>query len=371
MKAMNAWLPETASSSSEVAEILPLAMMKFSRKGRVLFLNRASRELLADMQIEPEDLLGKLPRSTQGSLVRRAFREKRVELDWAQDGRKLRLVFLKASDVSAEAYLFMTDLTAQEETRARLIQSEKMASLGLLIAGLAHEINTPLGAIRSNNDTISRSVDRIGQLATGSPGLGAAERGRDELRLVDIMKDLCRNTALATDRLIALVGSLKNFARLDEADLKEADIHEGIDSTLTIVQHQLRNRIHVNKEYGRIPRVQCFPNRLNQVFINLLVNAAQAIPDRGVITIRTWRAGDHVKIAFSDTGVGIPPENIPRIFDPGFTTKGVGIGAGLGLSICYKIVEQHRGSIEVESSSEGSTFTITLPLAPSRKVKRG
>jgi two-component system NtrC family sensor kinase len=127
----------------------------------------------------------------------------------------------------------------------------------------------------------------------------------------------------------------------------------------------------VEKQYGNIPQVECHPNRLNQVFMNLLVNASQAIPDQGTITIRTAKKGDSVKISISDTGVGIPPENLSRVFDPGFTTKGVGVGTGLGLSICYKIIEEHQGKIDVESSDKGTTFTITLPLGHGKKVKSG
>jgi len=170
---------------------------------------------------------------------------------------------------------------------------------------------------------------------------------------------------------MSVVGSLKNFARVDEAEFKKADLHEGIESTLTIVQYQLKNRIRVEKQYGNIPLVDCHPNRLNQVFMNLLVNAAQAIQGEGTITITTARKGDSVRISISDTGAGIPAENLSKVFDPGFTTKGVGVGTGLGLSICYKIIEEHQGKIDVESGDKGTTFTITLPLGLGKKVKSG
>jgi two-component system NtrC family sensor kinase len=260
-------------------------------------------------------------------------------------------------------------MTEQESANAQLIQSEKMASLGLLSAGLAHEINTPLGAIHSNNDTISRCIDKIKVLLQAEGN--SDENRRAAMQLVGILEEVCQNTALATERLIGIVGSLKNFSRLDEAEHKKADIHEGLESTLTIVQHQLRGRIELKKNYGKIPMVECYPNQLNQVFMNLIVNAAQAIPDRGTITIETSRQGDSVRIAISDDGVGIPPENIAKVFDPGFTTKGVGVGTGLGLSICYKIIEQHQGKIAVESGDHRTTFTIELPIAQKKKVKNG
>jgi signal transduction histidine kinase len=361
----------SAESSLELSEILPIAMVKLDPKGKVLFMNRASHDLLATMKVTPEDLSHALPHRHR-SLVRHALREKRVEeMDWVLNGRSLHLIF-KASEDGGSAYLFMIDLTAQEEAKAQLMQSEKMASLGLLVAGLAHEINTPLGAIYSNNDTVSRSIDKIRQILEGQENLTSADRERVE-QLVDILRDVCQNTTLATERLMTVVGSLKNFARVDEAEFKKADLHEGIESTLTIVQHQLKNRIRVEKQYGNIPPVECHPNRLNQVFMNLLVNASQAISDQGTITIRTARQGNCVKISISDTGVGIPPENLSKVFDPGFTTKGVGVGTGLGLSICYKIIEEHQGKIDVESGDQGTTFTITLPLGHGhgKKVKSG
>jgi two-component system NtrC family sensor kinase len=243
--------------------------------------------------------------------------------------------------------------------------------LHLLIAGLAHELNTPLGAIHSNNDTLSRAIDKLKDLLVQDGFSGQAENRQATARLIDILQDVSANTSLATERLIGIVSSLKTFAHLDEAELKKADIHEGIESTLTIIQHQLRDRITVVKEFGELPLVECYAGRMNQVFLNLLVNAAQAIPDRGTIVIRTSRAGDSVRISVSDNGVGIPPENLAKIFSPGFTTKGVGVGTGLGLSICYRIVQEHHGTIDVKSGGGQTTFTIDLPLRQRKKVKRG
>jgi two-component system NtrC family sensor kinase len=242
--------------------------------------------------------------------------------------------------------------------------------LNLLIAGLAHELNTPLGAINSNNDTMSRAIEKIQELLQEKVGVPEETRVAAS-RLVGILEDVCRTTSIATERLIGIVGSLRTFARLDEAELKKADIHEGIESTLMIIHHQLRDRIVVEKQFGDLPLVECYAGRLNQVFLNLLVNATQAIPDRGKIVIRTSRARDMVRIAISDNGVGIPAENISKIFSPGFTTKGVGVGTGLGLSICYRIVQDHHGTIHFDSGHGTTTFTVELPLRQRKKVQRG
>jgi two-component system, NtrC family, sensor kinase len=243
----------------------------------------------------------------------------------------------------------------EQELSPKVIQSEKMAALGLLVAGVAHEINTPMGAIHSNNDIMTRAVAKIRKR------LGP--QCDEELnRLLGILDEVCKNNEIATDRIMKIVRSLKNFARLDEAERKTVNIHEGIESTLRILQHQLRSRIRIVKEFGDIPEIECLPNQLNQVFMNMLLNAAQAIKDRGEITVKTYRDGNTVKVAIRDSGVGIPPEHLGKVFDPGFTTKGVGVGTGLGLSICYKIVQDHGGTIEVESSKRGTTFTMSLPL---------
>jgi signal transduction histidine kinase len=248
----------------------------------------------------------------------------------------------------------MSRRTSEEELTAQLIQSERMAALGLLVAGVAHEINTPMGAIHSNNDIMARAVAKVRNLLRAVPD--------QELHgLLEILGQVCRNNEIATERITKLVRSLRTFARTDEAERKLVNIHEGIESTLTILQHQLRGRIRIVTRFGDIPKIACFPNQLNQVFMNILVNAAQAIKDRGNITVRTWMQGSYVKVSINDTGAGIERGHLPKIFEPGFTTKAAGVGTGLGLSICYKIIRNHRGRIEVETSKQGTTFTITLP----------
>ena len=239
------------------------------------------------------------------------------------------------------------------QTQARLVQSEKMAALGALVAGVAHEINTPLGAITSNVDVVLRGLGKLG------PSVAAPRP--DALRVLD---ELLRTTAQACQRISAIVQNLKNFARLDEAEWKPGDLREGMDSTLALVEPLHRGRITIVREYGAVPLIACHPGQLNQVFMNLLVNAIQAIADHGTIRIRIGVEGSQVRVDVEDTGSGVAPAHLARIFDPGFTTKGVGVGTGLGLPICHQIVTAHAGTISVASEpGVGSTFTVRLPLA--------
>jgi len=263
------------------------------------------------------------------------------------------------------------ELERQVEERTRdlqrsnqtLVQQEKMAALGALVAGIAHDMHTPIGTITSNSDILARALVRLKDLIGGECCPESFRNNPDLMRVVNVVTDISKVNQLASDRIIAIVRSLRNFARLDEADVRSADLHEGLDSTLTLVHHELKNRITVKKEYGDIPHVPCHLNQLNQVFMNMLVNAAHAIQGQGALTIRTFREGDAVKIQIGDTGAGITPENLSRIFDTGFTTKGAGVGTGLGLAISQKIIQDHKGHIEVESEvGKGTTFTITLPV---------
>jgi signal transduction histidine kinase len=189
---------------------------------------------------------------------------------------------------------------------------------------------------------------------------------KDDLHYQTAMQLLRENTRIAVEgsvRVTKIVRSLRNFARLDEAELQEADIHEGIDSTLTLVHHELKHNVEVVKEYGDVPRIRCYPNQLNQVFMNLFVNAAHAIEEKGVLTITTSADDKNVYIKIADTGKGVPPENIDKIFDPGFTTKGSGVGTGLGLSISYNIIQKHGGALHVDSEvGRGTVFEISLPV---------
>ncbi len=249
------------------------------------------------------------------------------------------------------------------EKQAQLVQTEKMATLGNLVAGVAHEINTPLGALKSNNDIFIRSFAKVKGILS-DPKIPAEVREHPELtRLFESIEKLNAVNRTAAERIVAIVISLRKFARLDEAELDEVDIHEGLENTLTLVHHEIKNRIEVHRDYEDIPPIKCYPNQLNQVFMNLLVNASHAIEGVGEIFIKTHLRDGAVVIEIRDSGIGIPKEDLERIFDPGFTTKGFGIGTGLGLSIVYQIIEDHRGEIEVESQvGVGTVFRILLPV---------
>ena len=230
-----------------------------------------------------------------------------------------------------------------QDTQLKLINSEKMASLGQLVAGVAHEINTPVASIKSNNEIATKLITKI----------------QDD-NISELLKEINTIDKEAIERINRLVVSLRKFVRLDEADLQEADINNEIDLTLDLIRHETKNRITIVKNYGNIPPIKCYPNMLNQVFMNILVNATHAIDGEGIITIDTNFENENLIVKIKDTGCGIKePE---KIFFAGYTTKGVGVGTGLGLAISQKIIEKHKGKIEVKTKlNEGSEFIITIP----------
>lgn len=229
------------------------------------------------------------------------------------------------------------------DTQLQLINSEKMASLGQLIAGVAHEINTPVAAIKSNNEIFSKLIKKI-----------------EDEKLSQIFNDINSTDKVAIQRINQLVISLKKFVRLDEAEVQEADINKELDLTLDLIRHETKHGITVTKNYGDIPLIKCYPNMLNQVFMNILVNACQAIEKEGEIIITTKYVDKNLIISIKDNGKGIKDTN--KIFEAGYTTKGAGIGTGLGLAISSKIISKHKGKIDVKSEvGVGSEFIITIP----------
>ena len=231
-----------------------------------------------------------------------------------------------------------------KETQIQLINSEKMASLGQLVAGVAHEINTPVASIKSNNTIVAKLLDSI-----------------QDAELKEMLSDINSIDKEAVNRISSIVTSLKKFVRLDEAELQEADINKELDLTLELIRHETKNRIEIIKNYSEIPVIKCFPNMLNQVFTNILINACQSIDNTGTITVSTSFKDNFLTVSIKDTGRGIPENQLDKIFTAGFTTKGAGVGTGLGLAICSKIIEKHKGEIIVNSEvGRGSEFIITI-----------
>lgn len=238
-----------------------------------------------------------------------------------------------------------TALKELKDTQVQLINSEKMASLGQLIAGVAHEINTPLASINSNNSIIAKFIKKI-----------------DNPDTAETLKEINEIDKEAVTRISNIVKSLKKFVRLDEADLQEADINKEIDLTLDLIRHETKNKIEIIKNYSKLPLIKCYPNMLNQVFMNILINACQSIEKAGQITITTSFKSGELTVKIKDTGKGIPKDQLDKIFSAGYTTKGVGVGTGLGLAISEKIIQKHEGNITVSSMvNEGTEFTITIP----------
>lgn len=254
-------------------------------------------------------------------------------------------------------------MSAQTSPRelAALVNSAKLATLGTLVAGVAHELNTPMGALNSNHDTLKRALGRLQEILADE--VVSPEELDEVRRVVAAVAGVLRVNDLAIDRMRQLVSSLRSFGRPDQAELDRFDLHEGIDAALAILRHELGDRIEVRREYGTLPRVECYPQQLGQVFMNLLLNATQAISGPGSITIRTAATDGGATVEIEDTGAGIAPDVVGRIFEPGFTTKGSRMGMGLGLLITQQIIEQHRGRITVESTpGRGTTFSVWLPL---------
>ncbi|MDN2709279.1 ATP-binding protein [Janthinobacterium sp. SUN118] len=261
-----------------------------------------------------------------------------------------------------------------QEAHDQLLQAEKMASIGQLAAGIAHEINNPIGFVNSNMSSLQAYVgtlfDVIGQYEAAMPAALAARvaQVREQADLAYLQTDVVELIGESMDglkRVRDIVQALKDFSHVGETDWQVASLHAGLDSTLNIVSNELKYKARIEKQYGELPSITCLASQLNQVFMNLLVNAGQAISGEGVISIRTGHADGWVWVEIGDTGAGIAPEHLHRIFEPFFTTKAVGSGTGLGLSLSYGIVMKHGGRIEVASEpGRGTRFTIHLPVAP-------
>lgn len=274
-------------------------------------------------------------------------------------------------------------------TQIQLLQQEKMASIGQIAAGVAHEINNPVGFVMSNLGSLKKYMDRLFEFIKvqsaaleemAKQGQGTDSRGPDNIKsilnkineakhstkldfILEDVVNLVRESIDGTERIRQIVQELKSFSRVDEASERMSDINAGIESTINIVWNELKYKATLKKELGSLPMTKCNPGQMNQVFMNLLINAAHAIEKQGEIAIKTWYEDNNIYVAVSDTGCGIPEDKLEMIFEPFFTTKEPGKGTGLGLSIVYDIIQKHNGGIAVKSRvGEGTTFTLHIPL---------
>lgn len=261
-----------------------------------------------------------------------------------------------------------------KETQFQLVQSEKLASLGQLVAGIAHEIKNPLNFIYGNTGFLRDYIEKIEQLVAlyekeallEGESREKVEKFKEEIGYRFIIQDLgtlVDNFEEGAERIHSIVGDLRTFSRIETGEFKEIDLHEAIDLALNLLHNEFKGRIEIVRNYGSIPRVEGQAGKINQVLMNLLINAGQAIPEQGRITITTRKAGDYAEIIIEDDGEGMTPEELEHIFEPFFTTKPIGAGTGLGLSISFAIIQDHKGTITVNSKpGEGARFCVSLPI---------
>ncbi|RZK80741.1 MAG: GHKL domain-containing protein [Pedobacter sp.] len=275
-----------------------------------------------------------------------------------------------------------TTLKDLKEAQSQLVDSEKMAGLGQLTAGIAHEINNPINFVTSNIKPLELDINDLDEVIGMYekldlnedlvPQISKIESFKKQIDIVFVreeIKSLLSGIGEGARRTAEIIRSLKNFSRLDENDTKPVDLNEGLNSTLVLVKNTFPDHLKVIKELGNLPKVECLPGKINQVFMNLITNAVHAIKTKqpkdqeGVLSIKTWQEGDSVKISIKDSGTGMPEEVKQKIFEPFFTTKDVGEGTGLGLSIVFRIIENHHGNIDVRTKiNQGTEFIITLPV---------
>lgn len=259
----------------------------------------------------------------------------------------------------------VTTRPGTDQELATAVNTDRLATLGMLMAGIAHEINTPLGALASNHDVVKRALRRLHDILEDDVV--------DEYELVEVRKIVkalngtLRVNDLAVERVLELVGSLRSFGRPDRAEVDRADVVEGIETALTLLRHKIGDGISVERDFEELPEIECFPVEVNQLFMNLLLNAVQAIEaqgdGRGTVTVRGRNREGGIVLEVEDDGPGMSSEVRQRIFEPGFTTKSGRVGMGLGLLISRQVIDHHHGSISVDSQvGAGTTFTVVLPV---------
>ena len=339
----------------------------------ILTAQETGADIARGLEAGADDFVGKssdptiLKARMRALLRRRFFEREHSRLEATLKSRELEMVCARAETEAAQARAALAEKLAGtnreleeanrklKETQAHLIQSEKMASLGQLVAGIAHEINNPLAFVLNHAATVETALGGIqSDMHSSLSEAGGKKLAKAQTRLAEMQEGLAR--------VKELVLNLRTFSRLDEGNFKTVDIHESIDSVLLFLKHKM-GQIQLEKRYGANQPVSCYAGQLNQVLMNLIANAVDAIEADGKITIETRESGNHLLISVRDTGPGIPKDIQQRIFDPFFTTKPVGQGTGLGLAISYQIIQSHRGAIEVRSEENaGTEFTVRIPL---------
>lgn len=361
--------PNNGASISALANRLPAVEASLAEAVRRL---RDARDQLQATNIAWKELTLKaqllgLEQQLGKALAQQEAEQRTFTVALAAFAGALMLVFglialrLQSSMHALDQINFNLEQTVEERTRelqmqqAHLIQSEKMASLGQMVAGVAHEINTPLGYASSNVESVKQS------LTTVAADTNLSEDAQDRLEEADVLLEDAMHGMAQIDELVK---SLKNFSRVDRSHTELFDINDGLDTALKICRNTLKDQIEVVRDYaGGLPQIVCAPSQLNQVFLNLINNAAQAMAGGGTLTLRSQRDEDHIDIRICDTGCGMDADTQAHIFEPFFTTKPVGEGTGLGLSIVFRIIEDHAGRIAVESTpGQGTQFHIRLPI---------
>ena len=340
---------------------LEVILLSFALADKINILKKekeASQEAALRISLENEKLI-----LEQNFELEKKVQERTLELQQSTDALEKTLSDLK-------------------DAQSQLVESEKMAGLGQLTAGIAHEINNPINFVTANIKPLQLDIDDLNEIITKYEALDVNANVQDQLTAIDKFKKQIDLDFVQTEikgllsgidegakRTAEIIRSLKNFSRLDESDTKPINLNEGIDSTFVLLRSTFPSNLKVTKEYGDIPLVECLPGKINQVFMNIISNGIHAIKNKDTqrekeqITVRTWQEESFVKISIKDSGSGMTEETKQKIFEPFFTTKDVGEGTGLGLSIVFRIIESHRGNIDVLSNvGEGTEFIITLPV---------
>lgn len=271
----------------------------------------------------------------------------------------------RLAEANAEVERLRAELEAVRATgvgaHAELARTAQSATVANLVRGVAHEINTPLGALASNHDTTRRALDKLQRIL--DDGVVTADELVEVRRIVHAVTAVEETNVMAVERMKHVVASLRDFGRPDRSEIDRVDLGEALEGTLELLRHELGDGVAVEWELGDVPSLECHAQQINQVFMNLMLNAIHAMPTGGTLTVRARPAGEGVAVEIADTGSGIHPESLEKLFEPGFTTKGGRVGMGLGLAICREIVDRHGGDISVQSEvGVGATFTVWLPL---------